>query len=78
MPHLNPGFGPNFQPTPQMNEEFGLAARMDPLSPARFTFDGQRYTLAEMLGANAHDPDCCDWIRSAEVGDVFNGCARVA
>lgn len=31
-----------------------------------------RYTLAEMLAANADDEALCEWLKSARVGDEFD------
>ena len=38
----------------------------------RFVVDGERYSLAEMLDANAEDDVTCDWLRAAKPGDVFD------
>lgn len=47
----------------------------------RFNVDGHEYTLPEMLAANVDDEELCDWLTSAEVGEVFPAfvpCERVA
>jgi hypothetical protein len=46
-----------------------------------FVIDGTSYTLAEMLAANASDPDLCAWLCEARVGERFPGhieCGRAA
>lgn len=44
-----------------------------------FTFDGSEpATFGEMLEANAHDEGTCEFLCTAEVGDVFMGCERVS
>ena len=43
-----------------------------------FEFDGNAYTLADMLESNAHDADFCGWAKSANIGDYFCGCTRIS
>jgi hypothetical protein len=46
-----------------------------------FVVAGSTHTLVSMLEANADDPDCCDWLNTAQCGDVLHdgeGCVRVA
>lgn len=43
---------------------------------ATFKFDGETYSLASMLEANAHDTELCEWLKSASVGDRFCGVER--
>lgn len=48
---------------------------------AIFEVDGERYTYADMIAANADDDGLCSWLRTAQVGDVFPAfvpCTRVA
>lgn len=37
----------------------------------RFAVDGEQYSLADLLSANADDPEVCAWARSAQPGDRF-------
>ena len=43
-----------------------------------FAFGGGIYPLPYMLRINAQDGSLCDWLRAAKVGDVIDGCRRVA
>lgn len=43
-----------------------------------FEFEGEIFTHESMLKANAHDVAFCEWVKSSDVGDVFNGCVRIA
>lgn len=42
-----------------------------PATEPLFIVDGQTYTKAEMLSANQHDEDVCEWVRLARPGDDF-------
>lgn len=44
----------------------------------RFLFDGGTYSLAEMLSANSHDDEVCEFCRQAQPGDRFNDLECVA
>ena len=47
-----------------------LQASNDPVA-VQFEIGGKRYSLAQMLEANDVDAECCEWLRSAKPGDVF-------
>lgn len=38
-----------------------------------FNFGGDTYTLAEMLAANHDDEDVTEWLRTAQIGDIYPG-----
>jgi len=42
-----------------------------------FDIDGERYSFAKMIEANAQDDDCCAWLRAAQVGEWFPGVVAV-
>lgn len=37
---------------------------------ARFAIAGGEFTMVDMVNANKHDQDVCDWLSTAQVGDV--------
>ena len=39
-----------------------------------FTFEGNTYTLADMLATNGDDFDFCVWAIAAKTGDRFMDC----
>lgn len=43
-----------------------------------FSFDDQEFTLDDMLTTNSHDPDFCEWVKTAQLGDSFMDCRRIA
>jgi len=45
---------------------------------ATFLVDGAPCTLADILTANADDPEVCEWARSAKPGDSFPALAECA
>lgn len=47
------------------------------MTERQFEIDGQRYSEADMLSANAHDADVCEWVMVAKPGDVFADMQRV-
>jgi hypothetical protein len=40
-----------------------------PTRETQFLVDGERVALREMLRDNAHDPEVCEWLRTARPGD---------
>jgi len=36
-----------------------------------FEINGETYTLDAMLSSNADDESLCEWLKSAQVGEVF-------
>jgi hypothetical protein len=47
-----------------------LVASNDPQA-VEFVVGDRRYSLESMLEANDVDEDCCEWLRSAKPGDVY-------
>lgn len=45
----------------------------EPTKSAGFLFDGEEYSLSAMLLANDDDTDVCNWLRTANIGDVYPG-----
>jgi hypothetical protein len=43
-----------------------------------FEFDGERFTLQQILEGNAHDRGMVEFATTAAVGNEFCGCKRVA
>lgn len=42
-----------------------------------FNFEGDIYTLEEMLDANPEDADVCEWLNTCEVGDSWDWIVKV-
>jgi hypothetical protein len=65
-------------------EQFAAPVRAAPdgeRESAVFEVDGARYTLAELLEANADDSALCEWLRTAPDGDRFPAlisCTKIA
>ena len=55
-------------PTTQRTDPTDIAAGA---TEQMFMVDGQTYTKVEMLSANQHDEEVCEWVSLARPGDDF-------
>lgn len=42
-----------------------------------FEYEGNSYTLKQMLKVNRHDDEFRGWLRTAQAGDSFHGCVCI-